>query len=434
MSGTTRAASVLLTLFALAGCAGDGGGGAGGQAAGPACDPDDGGLSLPDGFCATVVAEDVGEARHLTVAPNGDIYVAAYGTDEVEGGIVALRDTTGDAKADVRQEYAIDGGTGINLRDGWVYFAPDWGVVRMSRDEGQLTLNGPMDTVVHGFPEQSTHAAKSAAIDDEGYLYVNVGAPSNACQEEGRSPGSPGMDPCPQRERQAGVWRFHADSVGQTQADGIRFATGLRNTFALDFSPVNGDLYGAQHGRDQLHELWKDRFTQEASAALPSEEIVRLNRGDDFGWPYCYHDWQEGVKVLAPEYGGDGQEVGRCDDMEDPVVAFPGHWAPNGLAFYRADQFPAEYRNGAFVAWHGSWNRAPLPQQGYKVSFIPWDSAAGELSSDYRADWATGFAGETMSPRQAEHRPSGLAVGPDGSLYVSDDQAGTIWRIMYRGG
>ncbi|MFB6368701.1 MAG: sorbosone dehydrogenase, partial [Gemmatimonadota bacterium] len=128
MSGTTRAAAALLSILAVAGCAGDGGGGTGSEAPGaelPACDPDDGGLSLPDGFCATVVAEDVGEARHLTVAPNGDVYVAVYGTDSVPGGVVALRDTTGDGKADVRKSYDLDGGTGISLHDGYLYVAPD---------------------------------------------------------------------------------------------------------------------------------------------------------------------------------------------------------------------------------------------------------------------------------------------------------------------
>jgi len=433
MSGITRAAAAFLSLFTVVGCAGEGGGGAGGQA-GPACDPDDGGLTLPDGFCATVVAEDVGEARHLAVAPNGDIYVAVYGTQDVEGGVVALRDTTGDAKADIRQEYAIDGGTGITLRDGWLYFAPDWGVVRMPRAEGQLTLNPPVDTVVSDLPDTESHRAKSAVVDDSGYVYVNVGSPSNSCQEQDRSAGSPGMDPCPQLETRAGIWRFHADSLGQTQADGIRFATGIRNGFALDFSPVNGDLYGGQHGRDQLYQNWKEYYDEEQGAELPAEEILRIDRGDDFGWPYCYYDWQRGEKVLAPEYGGDGQEIGRCADMEDPVVAFPGHWAPNGFAFYDGDQFPEEYRNGAFVAWHGSWNRSPLPQEGYKISFIPWSDSTSELSSDVRADWATGFAGEAKDPSNAEHRPSGLAVGPNGSLYVTDDQGGTIWRIMYRGG
>lgn len=430
MSSTARAAAALLTLVAVAGCAGEGGGGAGDR---PACDPDDGGLSLPDGFCAAVVAEDVGEARHLAVAPNGDVYVAVYGTDDVEGGIVALRDTTGDGAVDVREEYDLDGGTGISLRGGWLYFAPDWGVVRMPRAEGELTLTGPVDTVVHELPDQSTHAAKSAVVDEEGYLYVNIGAPSNACQEEPRSPGSPGLDPCPQLERQAGIWRFRADSLGQAQDDGIRFATGLRNTFALDVSPVNGDLYGAQHGRDQLQQLWGDLYTEQESAELPAEEVLRIQRGDDFGWPYCYYDQQQGAKVLAPEYGGDGQEVGRCAEAQDPVAAFPGHWAPNGFVFYDGGQFPEEYRNGAFVAWHGSWNRSPLPQEGYKISFVPWDESRGELSSEYREDWATGFAGDTRSPQEAEHRPSGLAVGPDGSLYVSDDQSGTIWRVVYRG-
>lgn len=429
MTRTTHIALVPLLTAAIAGataCAG----GNGAQL--PPCDPDDGGLILPDGFCAVQVAEGVGEARNLAVAPNGDLYVAAYEGNDTPGGVVALRDTTGDGVADVRVEHPSDGGTGIALRDGRLYFATDWGVLRYRRAEGQLALQGPPDTVVSELPDYRSHNAKSAVLDDEGWLYVNIGAPSNACQEEGRTAGSPGMDPCPQLEDRGGIWRFRADRTGQTQEDGERFATGLRNTFALDISPANGELYGGMHGRDQLFQLWGDYYSEEDGAELPSEEVLRINRGDDFGWPYCYHDWRQGRRVLAPEYGGDGEQVDRCDRYEEPAVVFPGHWAPNGFVFYTGDQFPDRYRNGAFVAWHGSWNRAPRPQEGYKVSFIPWED--GDLSSDYVADWATGFPGEDVSPRGAEHRPSGVAVGPDGSLYVSDDQAGAVWRIMYKGG
>lgn len=396
----------------------------------PECDPDDGGLTLPDGFCALVVAEDLGAARHLAVAPNGDIYVALRGGRDRQGGAVALRDTTSDGRADVRIRFSEEGGTGMAFHDGALWFAPDWGLLRYAWREDALEPVGPPDTVVAGLPGPGQgHSAKNALIGPDGTAYMNIGAPSNACQQEPRTEGSPGQDPCPQLEDTGGVWAFDAGRTGQDQADGTRFATGLRNTFALAIHPESGELWGVQHGRDQLDQLWPDRFTQEERAEKPSEEFVRIQEGDDFGWPYCYHDPELDRKVLAPEYGGDGEEVGRCAEVKGPEVAYPAHWAPNGLVFYDGEMFPERYRNGAFIAWHGSWNRAPLPQGGYNVTFQPFDG--GEPAGDWEV-FADGFAGERMDPREAAHRPSGVAVGPDGSLYVADDQAGTIWRILYR--
>ena len=127
---------------------------------------------------------------------------------------------------------------------------------------------------------------------------------------------------------------------------------------------------------------------------------------------------------------GDRTTAGRCAEMDDPLVAFPGHWAPNDIEFSTGDQFPEEYRGGAFIAFHGSWNRAPLPQGGYKIVYVEFED--GEPTGEWDT-FADGFAGADVSPRGAEHRPVGLAMGPDGSLYVSDSRQGTIWRIMYTG-
>jgi glucose/arabinose dehydrogenase len=189
-------------------------------------------------------------------------------------------------------------------------------------------------------------------------------------------------------------------------------------------------LYGVVHGRDQLSANWSQYFTAEQSAEKPSEEFVLIEQGDDFGWPYCYHDPELGHKVLAPEYGGDGSEVGRCSVVKEPLIWFPAHWAPNGVLFYMGDQYPAKYRDGAFIAFHGSWNRSPLPQGGYNVVFAPFDGADPEGSWEVFAD---GFAGANVGPREAAHRPVGVAQGPDGSLYVSDDRGGRIFRIIYTG-
>lgn len=421
LRGPGRASLTALVAF-LGACA------AQADSVAPACDPD---ITLPDGFCAVVVADEVGAARHLVVAPNGDVFVALAGSRRRGGGgIVALRDTTGDGRADVTARFGEAGGTGIALRDGSLYFAPNDRVVRYDLPSGQLEPRGAPVTVVSELPTGGNHSAKSIALGRDGELFVNIGSPSNSCQVQDRQRGSPGKDPCPELETRAGIWRFDAGRTGQTQADGERYATGLRNAVAITVHPSTGVLYGVQHGRDQLYANWPELFTAEESAELPSEEFVRIDRGDDFGWPYCYHDWQQGKLVLAPEYGGDGQEVGRCADKEGPLVAFPGHWAPEGVVFYDGEQFPERYRGGVFITFHGSWNRSPLPQAGYKIAFVP--VMDGRPTGRYET-FADGFAGETVEPGEAAHRPTGLAVGPDGSLYVADDAGGRIWRIRYVG-
>jgi glucose/arabinose dehydrogenase len=418
--------STLLALAVAASCSSP----AAGAVLQVQCASDNGGVTLPDGFCATVFA-DIDPARHLVVGETGDVFVAlSRGRGGGGGGIMALRDTDGDGVADEQVHFGEVGGTGILLHDGYLYFAPDDGVIRYPMGEGQLRPVGPPEVIVSGLPADRNHAAKSIAILGD-RLFVNMGAPSNACQLEARKQGSPGVDPCPQLDTRGGIWEFSASRRNQTQAaDGRRFATGLRNVVALGLNPVTESLMGVQHGRDSLHELWPALFTEAQRVETPAEELVVIQDGDDFGWPYCYFDPADDTKRLGPEYGGDGSEIGRCAKAKDPIEGFPAHWAPNDIEFYTGSQFPAEYREGAFIAFHGSWNRAPAPQAGYNVAFIPLsgDSVAG--------DWfvfADGFGGDSPDPRNAPHRPVGLAVGPDGSLFVADSRGGLIWKIVYRG-
>ena len=392
----------------------------------PACDSDNGGITLPAGFCAVVVADQVGAPRHLAVAPNGDVFVALEGR-RGGGGILALRDTSGDGKADVQQTFGSGGGTGIALGKGALYFGTASTVYRYALRPGSLAPLGDPDAIVKDLPIGG-HSAKNLALAPDGRtLFVNIGSATNSCQVADRSSQSPGEDPCPELAYRAGVWRFDATQHDQTRTSGTRFATGIRNAVGLAFAP-SGELYATQHGRDQLGQNWSKLFTVEQSAEKPSEEFFKLSEGDDYGWPHCYHDAELGHLVLAPEYGGDGKTVGRCKDKKEPLVAFPAHWAPNGLAFYGGTQFPAPYRGGAFVAFHGSWNRAPLPQAGYRVVFVPFKD--GKPVGTYET-FADGFWKE--DPAGPKHRPVGVAVGPDGSLYITDDAAGRIWRVMYRG-
>jgi glucose/arabinose dehydrogenase len=396
----------------------------------PQCDPDNGGLTLPAGFCALVAHEGAGAARHLAVAPNGDVYVALSGRG-AEGGVVGLRDTTGDGRFDEMVHFGSEGATGIAVHDGHLYFAPTTHVLRWRLPGPGLAPQGESETVVHGLPEQRSHEARGLALDGNN-LWVNIGAPSNNCGINDRQQGARGQEPCPELEWQGAVWRFDANRTGQHHRDGERWAVGLRNTFALAYDPGAGALYGVQHGRDQLDVVAPEHFTPQQNAHVPSEEFHRLDRGATFAWPYCYHDPEQNRYVLAPEYGGDGQQVGRCDQYPEPLTAFPAHWAPQELLLYRGNQFPQRYRGGAFIAWHGSWNRAPEPQRGYKVTFQPM--GGGRPTAEWEV-FADGFAGRDVipSPAEAEFRPMGLGEAPDGTLYIVDSKAGRIWRVIYRG-
>lgn len=390
-----------------------------------------GSIELPKGFAAILVADDLGNARHLDVNAAGDVYVR-LGSVGLKGSVVALRDKTGNGQANEKEYLGFKGGTGIKVHNGYLYYSTNTDVYRRKFNSDELLPSGEEELIV-SVPRQSQHAAKPITFDDQGHLYMTIGAPSNACQSPDRQPGVKGQDPCPLLDEHAGIWRFDADVKNQKLADGIRYATGIRHAVGIRWSESNQVLYAMQHGRDQLHQFWPDLYSEQQSAELPSEEMFEIQEGDDFGWPYCYYDVDKSQKVLNPEYGGDGNLVGRCVDKEKPILAFPGHWAPNDILIYEGLQFPSTYKGGAFVAFHGSWNRAPLPQQGYKVVFVPFEN--GKPTGDYK-DFATEFAndgGVLDSPGDAEFRPCGLAVGPEGSLYICDSVRGRVWRIVYVG-
>ena len=417
-----------------------------GSGAGPsACPKNDSGLKLPPGFCATVFADGIGHARHLVVAQNGVVYVntwsgSYYPPNEAphEGGfLVALQDKTGSGKADVIERFGetaktgAAGGTGIGLYNGSIYAEVNDRIVRYSLPSDALVPAGAPITVVSGLPLGGDHPMHPFFISVDGLLYVDVGTASNACQLKNRTLQSPGAQPCTELETRGGIWRYDARKTDQKFSPADRYATGIRNAEGFGVDPAGNRVFVTQHGRDQLHANWPALYKPEEEATLPAEEVMLLKQGGDYGWPECYYDAGQGKLVLAPEYGGDGgHAVGVCASKIGPAAAFPAHWAPNGMVFYDQKQFPARYRNGVFIAFHGSWDRAPYAQGGYNIVF---QSLAGSRSADGCEVFADGFAGTVKSPEGAIYRPSGVAVGPDGSLYVAEDMKGRIYKITYTG-
>lgn len=390
------------------------------------------GIQVPEGFKAEVFAQDLGRGRHLASRTNGDIYLRLSSPENGKS-MVALRDTNADGEADIKEYFEeLDGGTGIKVHNGYLYFSTDEQVFRRRFQGNELVPTGERELLLT-LKEQNQHGAKPLAFDQEGNMYVTIGAPSNACQNPSRTEGVPGMMPCPLLDSSGGIWRFSANQLDQSFADGERYATGIRHAVGIYWNNKDSKLYAMQHGRDQLHQFWPDLFTLKQSSELPAEEFLRVEEGSDFGWPYCYYDWQKHNRMLNPEYGGNGDTLGSCGTKDYPLMGFPGHWAPNAIEFYHGDQFPISFEGGAFIAFHGSWNRAPFPQQGFKVVFVPF--SGGEPITGYQS-FATGFAGENDSPgspADAEHRPCGLTIGADGCLYISDSVKGWVWKVSHVG-
>ena len=406
----------------------------------PGTDGNNGGLFLPDGFGALVVADSVGPTRHLAVNNNGDIYVKLRIIDG-DSGNVALRDTDLDGKADIIQRfgnYQNDGSfaTEMRIHQGYLYFSSELVVYRQKLSPDKLVPDSELEVILVDRHPIRWHNAKSLAFDNDGGMYVTFSAPTNVCEDwssiaytgTGPTANVKGHYPCPELGDFAGVWKFSDNLQRQSQSDGKRIATGLRSIVAISWNETDNSLYAVIHGRDYLSAHDPLHFSPWQNAVLPAEEFVNIKEGDDFGWPYSYYDHFKNKRMLAPEYGGDGQK--ESGGYAETLFGFPAHWAPNDMLFYKGDQFPSRYKNGAFVAFHGSTNRAPYPQGGYIVAFVPFENGKPK-------EWevfADGFAGvdTVVSMADAKYRPMGLAEGPDGSLYISESKNGKIWRIVYK--
>jgi glucose/arabinose dehydrogenase len=387
-------------------------------------------LTLPARFTATVFADGLGKARHVSISPSGYVYVKLASSKNGKT-IVRLRDKNGDGVSDEEIDFGTFKGTGIKVKNGYLYASSDVDVYRFKlNSDGTVVNTEQPEKIITGLIARGEHEPKAFTLDNNGNIYVNIGAYSNSCQIEDRKTGSMGMKPCKILDSAAGIWKFKADKANQTYANGTRYATGLRNVVGLDWNNSTNTLFVMQHGRDQLHSIFPAMYTDKDNAELPAECMYELHQGDNAGWPYIYYDPMQHKKMLAPEYGGDGKKTSGTDAI-DPVVAFPAHLAPNALLFYTGTQFPEKYRNGAFIAFHGSWNRAPEPQEGFYVAFVPFKN--GKPSGKWEI-FANGFSGgpKNTASGGALHRPCGLAQGPDGSIYVTDDVKGTVWKISYK--
>jgi glucose/arabinose dehydrogenase len=407
------------------------------------CKGDNGGLSLSPGFCATIFADNVGHARHMAVSDAGVVYVNTWSGDYFDndkvpdgGFLLALQDTQHSGQADVIKRFGDGvaeksaGGTGIRLYKNYLYAEENDKIIRYAMKPGEIVPTGKAQVVISGMPITGDHPMHPFIIDHESNLFVDLGSETNACEEKNRVPLSPGHQPCTEKETRGGIWRYDANKLDQHFSAAERYASGIRNGEGMAIDK-DGRLFVTQHGRDQLLQDWPKLYSPQRGPLLPAEEVMELKEGADYGWPECYFDGFQKKLVLAPEYGGDGgKTVGLCADRTAPVAFYPAHFAPNALLIDLNSHLPAVYREGAFIAFHGSWNRTPIAQDGYNVVFQPMK--AGKVSGPYIV-FADGFAGASKEPGRAAFRPAGLAAGPDGSLYVADDMHGRIWRITYQG-
>jgi len=280
-------------------------------------DFDNGGLFLPDGFGAITVVDSVGESRHLAVNDNGDIYIKLRITTGDKGN-VALRDTNKDGKADIIQrfgDYPNDGrfANEMRIHKGYLYFSSELVIYRQKLNKGELIPKGKPEILLTDPYPIRWHNAKTLAFDNKGGMYVTFSAPTNACELATQQSGDSsvvikGEYPCSQLDILGGIWRYDDSKMNQKKSDGRRYATGLRSVVAMTWNEDDNSLYALNHGRDYLNTRAPNYFSEWDNTVLPAEEFMKINRGDDFGWPYTYYDHFKGKRMLAPEYGGDGMK------------------------------------------------------------------------------------------------------------------------------
>jgi glucose/arabinose dehydrogenase len=347
-------------------------------------------LKAPPGFHLSVFAEEVDGARMMVFSPGGVLLVSEGG----EGKVVALPDPkhAGKAARTVDVLSGLNEPHGLAFYEGKLYVAETDKVRRYDWDEANLRASNPK--ALADLPTGGGHSTRTI-LSQGGKMYVASGSSCNVCIEK---------DP-----RRAAVVELNADGSGQKI-----FAKGLRNAVGLSVNPKTDTIWATVNGRDMLGD------------DVPPDVIVDLGKdGGDFGWPYCYGDRVPDSNFTK---AGTGTEKDRCKSVIEPKVQIQAHSAPLGLAFYEGSEFPPEYRNNIFVAFHGSWNRS-IPT-GYKVVRVKLDDRGQPQGG--AEDFITGWLapGETKKGRWMG-RPVGIVFGGDGSMYLSDDAGGVIYRITY---
>ena len=394
-----------------------------------AAEPDN--LKLPPGFHATVVAEGLGEAaRHMAFLDGSRLYVSTerQSKDAPDVGIIALH-LNAKHVADKTEHFSdIDNGTAIAVYKGALYTSSASTLYRFKLKAGELAPKAQPETVISNVPGRA-----AIAFDDKNNLFVAIGGGGNVCAPPGtpRTAKSVGPRPCPDLETRAGVWRFDATKSGQTWKQGEHYATGIRDTNALAFA--HGTLVTVMYGRDAAEKAYPEILSAEDGAHV-ADEMFKVEKGTDMGWPYTHYDSARKIRLEAPEYGGDNKTPMTDSKYAVPIAAFPAHVAPMDATFYEARQFPAHYRGGVFIAFHGAGGGDPGGHDdGYNVMFVPMDKSGKAGVPEVFADGFAGPARDDKNGKRAHYRPVGVTVGPDGALYVSDSQKGRIWRIAYGG-
>ncbi len=346
----------------------------------------------PDGFTVTRFADGLEHPRWTYVAPNNDIFVAEANTQNSANRITLLRDTDSDGKIDERNIFleGLNQNFGMLVLDGYFYVANTDGLYRYPYKEGQDKLEGEGEKIVElSASGYNNHWTRNIITNkDRNKIYISVGSSSNV--------GDQGME---EEKRRANILEVNPDGSGE-----IIYAAGLRNPVGMDWNPTTGDLWTAVNERDKL------------GNNLVPDYITSVKKGGWYGWPYSYYG-----DINDPRWEDDPHQE-LVDKAIVPDVPVGSHTASLGLAFYTADQFPAKFRNGAFVGQHGSWNRAEFA--GYKVIFVPFDGGKPQQPEDF----LTGFIADGKAD-EVYGRPVGIAVAPDGSLLVNDDDSGIIWRV-----
>jgi glucose/arabinose dehydrogenase len=383
-------------------------------------------IKVPTGFTATEIGQNLGPTRHITVSKQGHVYAKLSKLKDGKG-IVQLKDTDQDGVYNEQSGFGNYTGTGIGFHGNYFYAASNTGVLRYALNAaGEIADPTAFETIVDGLPDHGRDNAKPFVFDNEGkYIYVTIGSWNDRC----RVPNSGlGMSPCAILDSAGGVWRFDANKLNQGFKDGVRYATGLKNAVGIAWNRQTNTLFAMAHGRGQFDDFYPQYYTSQQSQELPAEAMYEFKKaGDDAGWPYIYFDHKQNKKIQAPEYGGDGKKTGG-ENALNPVVTFPAHMGPNDLLFYTGNQFPSKYKNGAFIAFHG---QSAEIKKGYFVAFVPFKN--GKPSGKWEI-FADNFSGIDLAKPSGpiQHRPCGLAMGPDGSLFVCDDLGGSIYRIQYK--